>query len=322
LLGPILRDFTGMTPVSVHRKPLTAVRQEPAADVAMSANDLKAVVNSRLAELAAREGAASPLLADAVAYSLLTPGKRIRPLITLLTAEHFCGEPLRALDAGCAIEMIHAASLCLDDLPMMDNADLRRNQPTTHRKFGEDVAVLASISLLSMAFGTVSGDKGLGADARLHIIDSLSAVVGPQGLASGQLLDLRTQSLSANEGDLVTINAYKTACLFSAAAEAGALAAGAHASSIPYARHFGHELGLAFQIADDVLDAPEFAAVSGKDTGKDATKPTLSKTLGVAGAKALYERHAASCRDHLQKMGAGGSLLHRLVEHSFQALKI
>jgi geranylgeranyl diphosphate synthase, type II len=317
-----LREFAEMTPVSAHRKSIAAIRSEPSETATFSADSFKARINQRLAELAAPDGSGSDLLAEAIRYSLLTPGKRIRPLVTLHVAAHFGDDPLRALDTGCAIEMVHAASLCLDDLPMMDNADLRRNQPTTHRKFGEDVAVLASISLLSMAFGTVTTDKGLGAEARLRILENLSNVVGPRGLASGQILDLRTHTVAAAETDLVKINAFKTACLFSVAAEAGAIAAGAHASMHHHARLFGHELGLAFQIADDVLDAPEFATVSGKDTGKDASKPTLSKTLGVAGAKSLFDRHAAACKGQLESMGASGSMLHRLVDQSFAALEL
>jgi geranylgeranyl pyrophosphate synthase len=282
---------------------------------------LRDAINQRLHALLRQDEAVPELLNDALVYSLLAPGKRIRPMIALLTSSHFGRDDVSAVDCACGFEMIHAASLTMDDLPMMDNSDLRRNQPTTHRRFGEDVAVLSSIGLLSLAFGVVASNDTLDPDVRTRVVRVMADAVGPTGLVGGQVMDLRTQDADADQTTLVQVNLLKTGKLFAAAAEAGAIVGGASHELQMHARSFGRELGLAFQIADDVLDGMS-SATSGKDQGKDANKPTLCKLLGIDGARRLYKSHSDKCRAQLAAIDASGSPLSRYVEDCFALVEV
>lgn len=287
-----------------------------------SVSHLEAIVDRRLRILLPDQTTSPHLLHRAMSYTLLAPGKRLRPLLTLLTSFHFGRRDLVAVDCACAIEMIHAASLIMDDLPAMDNAELRRGQATAHRAFGEDIALLTSISLLNMAYGVVASSASLSAEVRLDLVRVLFDAVGSNGLVGGQALDLKTRSAITPAAQLERINALKTGQLIAAAVEAGALVAGASPRLLAPARKVGSELGLAFQIADDVLDGPAHSGQTGKDTGKDENKPTLASVLGHAGARQRYHEHVGSCREALGEIGATGSPLGDFVERCLTLVEV
>lgn len=244
-------------------------------------------IDRRLESLVPEAQGAAARLTGAARYALLAPGKRLRPLVAMAAAEHWGGDPLQALDAGCAIEMVHAASLILDDLPSMDDARLRRGRETAHRVYGEDVAVLAAVALLARAFAVVGGAEAIAPPGRLHLVSRLAAATGFEGLTAGQTRDLH--GTDADEASLRALNHQKTGVLFELAAEAGALAAGGRNGEAERARRFGEHLGAAFQLRDDLLDVEGEVAAVGKDVRQDGGKPTVAALLGVTGARARLE---------------------------------
>jgi len=271
-----------------HKRRVGRDTQERGRDAGWAADEAawRGVVDRRLGELVpSLDGGAGPL-AEAARYALLAPGKRLRPLLTLAAAAQFGGRPEDALDPGCAIEMVHAASLVLDDLPCMDDAALRRGRPTVHRAYGQDVAVLAAVALLARAFGVLAAAEAIAPAARLRLTARLSEAVGFDGLSAGQTRDLRERDPGAELAAIERLNAQKTGVLFGLAAEAGALAAGASDGQAQAARRFGDRLGAAFQIRDDLFDLEGEAALLGKDVGRDGAKPTVVSRLGAAGARA------------------------------------
>lgn len=288
--------------------------------------ELRALVDARLADLLAAGAPAPAPLRDAVGYALLSPGKRLRPVLALLAAEHFGapgGEAQRrgqraALDVGCAIEMVHAASLVLDDLPCMDGAELRRGRPTVHRQFGEDMAVLSAVALLNQAYAVVAAAPGLPADARLALVRALSGAVGFEGLVAGQARDLRERGGEAETTSLHDLNRQKTGVLFVAAVEGGARAAGALDGRLDGARAFARGLGEAFQILDDLLDATGTSEAAGKDVGQDGGKPTVVSLIGADGARVEMHRRLRSALDHLGDVGPGP--LRRFTEVLFESV--
>jgi geranylgeranyl diphosphate synthase type II len=270
---------------------------------------LRHQVDTRLAQLVPAADAPPATLHRAVRHALLAPGKRVRPLLAMLSAVHFGADAHRALDPACALEMVHAASLVLDDLPSMDDAALRRGQPATHRAFGEDTAILAAVALLNHAYAVIARAPHLDARARVDLVACLSAAVGFDGLVAGQLRDLREPLPPGDPAAISTIHRQKTGALFVAAVEAGARVASADAEAIAAARGFATHLGLAFQIHDDVLDQTASAAIAGKDTCKDAGKCTMATALGCEQALALLRQHVASAVAHLAAIERPGPLV-------------
>ena len=297
----------------------TASYGEGMEDDSVVIEQFRAAVDRRLAELLPDHDARPARLAEAARYAVLSPGKRFRPMLTLLAAREFGAEPLMALDAACAFEMVHAASLILDDLPSMDDADLRRGHPTTHQAFDEATAILAAVGLLNQAFGVIAGDPGLPDAARADLLRRLSASVGFQGLVSGQALDLHDRDHVRTPDDIDLLNHRKTGILMVAAAQAGALVAGAPAGAVTAVGEFARRLGLAFQIQDDLIDAA-FIADSGKDLGKDAGMMTLVTALGPQEAAAAVGAHLEAAGAALARAGATG-LLARYAFGLFEARK-
>jgi geranylgeranyl diphosphate synthase type II len=281
---------------------------------------LETIIDRRLRVILPSQQVPPQLLHTAFGYSVLAPGKRLRPTITMLTCFQLGRRDLAALDCACAIEMVHAASLVLDDLPCMDNAERRRGQPTAHRKFGEDIAVLSSVGLLNMAFGVVAAMDDLPPEIRINLVGLLSHAVGSNGLIAGQLMDLKMRS--AQSRSLERLNDLKTGALFVAAAEAGAIVAGSNHETLKHVRGFASELGLAFQIADDILDTGAYADQTGKDTGKDVGKPTLLTVLGEDGCRAAYGEHVEQCRQHLAALSATDAPLGKFVEHCLAQVEV
>lgn len=288
-------------------------------DDAALIEQLRAAVDRRLAELLPDRAARPRRLADAARYALLSPGKRFRPMLTLLAAREFGCEPAVALDAACAFEMVHAASLILDDLPSMDDANLRRGRATTHREFDEATAILAAVGLLNQAFAVIAHDDRLTDAARGALSRRLSEAVGFHGLVAGQAMDLIDRDRDRSPADLDLLNHRKTGVLMVAAAEAGALIAGASDEAVTHVGEFARRLGLAFQIHDDLIDV-EAVHETGKDLGKDAGMTTVVSALGVDGAREAMEDHLEAAEASLAAAGAEG-LLARYALEFFEARK-
>jgi geranylgeranyl diphosphate synthase type II len=222
---------------------------------------------------------------QSMAYTVHAPSKRVRPVLTMLAAELCGGTSARALPAACVVELVHAASLILDDLPSMDDAPLRRGRPTNHRQFGEAIAILAAFGLLNMAFGTLAREyePALAAGAS----SLLANAVGLEGLIGGQAADLLAIDTQISFEMLERIHRGKTGSLFNASATAGAMTAGASPAHIASLSAFAKNLGLAFQIIDDLLDVEGNPAQTGKATREDLKKTTFVSFSGVAGARQI-----------------------------------
>jgi geranylgeranyl diphosphate synthase, type II len=259
---------------------------------------LKAAVERRLSALMPAETHASDL-GSAMRYALLAPGKRIRPILTVLAAWEVGTQDLRALDAGCALEMIHAASLILDDMPAMDDAPERRGQASTHLKYGEDVAMLSAITLLSQAFATVGQMPDVDSATRCTLVSILARAVGLEGLAGGQFRDLRP---SNHRGVAVVedVNGKKTGALFLAAADMAVAICGVDDFRAAPLRRCAAELGQAYQLLDDLLDSAKRVEV---DRLEDAGKLTLLSLVGQDEARRKLSAHIKAALDPLQADG-------------------
>ena len=278
---------------------------------------LVARIDARLAALVPHALKGQYGLDATIAASVLAPGKRLRPLMTLLAAEDLRGDPKLAVDAGCAVEMVHAASLILDDLPCMDDATMRRGRPAVHVAHGEDVAVLASIAILAGAYELIAGIEGLPPTARLEAVTVLTRAVGVNGLVGGQFEDLRSGRGSRPVREIATANGLKTGSLFSAAVEIGAIVAGAPERDRIGLRGYGAELGLAFQLLDDLLDGGTNAGLIGKDVGKDVGKSTIVAMLGRSTVEKRITRHVATAHRHLDAVFGEAGRLHVLTDAIF-----
>jgi geranylgeranyl diphosphate synthase, type II len=220
----------------------------------------------------------------AMRYSVLAGGKRIRPILCLETARVFTPDAASALHPACAIEFIHTYSLIHDDLPALDNDDLRRGKPTCHKKFGDATAILAGDALLTLAFETV-GNGPIDATRRVAIVTEIAAAAGTvNGMVGGQVADLEAEGQLVAPEMLEYIHRSKTAALIRASVTSGALCAGASAEDVARMRRFGENIGWAFQVTDDILDVEESSAALGKTAGKDVAqqKATYPAVYGLA----------------------------------------
>jgi geranylgeranyl diphosphate synthase, type II len=260
---------------------------------------------------------APPRLAEAMAYSLLGPGKRLRPMLAAFACEAVGGSLDRSLPAGCAVEMIHAYSLIHDDLPAMDDDDLRRGRPTSHKQFGEAIAILSGDALQTLAFETLA----IGYPPRTAAVGclELARASGATGMVGGQVLDLEaetggTTDLAALEG----IHRRKTGALIRAALRLGSIAALGEAGVPDDVRaaidRYAAAFGLAFQITDDLLDVEGSEAKTGKKVGKDAArgKLTYPGLLGVDASRAKARELANEAADAVERFGSAGGPLARL----------
>ena len=246
---------------------------------------LKGRIDIRLDALMTSGAARDGLVAQAMRHALTSPGKRFRPVVTLLTVQQFGGDVATAIDPACAIEMIHAASLILDDLPSMDDAARRRGLPTTHRLFGEDMAILASIALLTRAFAVVTATTSLANDTKLGITARLADAAGLAGLVGGQEIDLRCGAELSDRRALRDLNRRKTGALIGAAVDVGLLVASVDGSRADKMRDAADHIGEVFQTVDDILDVTADQASVGKDVRQDGDKPTLVSVDGVAATR-------------------------------------
>ncbi len=251
-------------------------------------------------------------LMDAMRHGVLNGGKRLRPFLVLESAALFDANEGAALRVAAALECVHCYSLIHDDLPAMDNDDMRRGQPTVHKAFDEATAILAGDSLLTLAFDILSDEATeLPADRRAALVLALARAAGAGGMAGGQALDIEANRSLPDEAGVITLQAMKTGALIRFACEAGALAGGASAADRERLAEFGSAIGLAFQLADDLLDVTADSQVMGKATGKDeaAGKATLVAIHGVEWATRQLAGLVAQARDLLDVYGERSAML-------------
>ncbi len=234
----------------------------------MNMNEYKALIDSKLAEYFAPSGLPYDGLLESMRYSLLAGGKRIRPILVLEFCRISGGEIDKALPIACAAEMLHTYSLIHDDLPCMDNDELRRGKPTNHVVYGECTAVLAGDALQAEAFGTILRSE-LPADARAKCAEILADAIGSDGMCAGQFLDMAGENKLLTADELDEINSRKTGALLIAACRMGVAAAGGSEEMLNAATNFGAAIGSAFQIRDDVLDVISSNEALGKPVGSD-----------------------------------------------------
>ncbi len=242
----------------------------------------------------------------AMRYSVINGGKRVRPLLVYAACDSLGGDLAQADGAACAVELIHAYSLVHDDLPAMDDDDLRRGQPTTHIAFDEACAILAGDALQSLAFEVLGSDAGNPADAalRLRMLATLSRAAGPAGMVGGQAIDLAAVGIKIDQQALERMHRHKTGALIEASVVLGAMASGkASAIQLNALQQYAQAIGLAFQVQDDILDVESDTATLGKTQGKDEAndKPTYPALLGLEAAKTyaleLRDQALAALRD-------------------------
>ena len=249
-------------------------------------------------------------LRDAMRYAVLGQGKRLRPYLVVQSARLFDVPEDRALRVGAALEALHCYSLVHDDLPAMDNDDLRRGQPTVHRKFDEATAILAGDGLLTWAFEALSDAASHPSPAvRITLVSALAKSAGEAGMVGGQMLDIAAEELGFNSySDIAAMQARKTGALFRYACEAGAILGEADTTAL---RQYADKIGLAFQIADDILDVESSAEAMGKATQKDKGKgkATFVDLLGLEGAKQEARRLVDEACGALSGYGAKAEML-------------
>jgi len=251
-------------------------------------------------------------LMQAARHGVLNGGKRLRPFLVLESAALFDAPPAAALRVAAALECVHCYSLVHDDLPAMDDDDLRRGQPTVHKAFDEATAILAGDGLLTLAFDLlVDDDTALPASTRLQLVSSLARAAGFGGMVGGQALDLAAEKSAPDEQGIITLQAMKTGALIRYACEAGAILGSGSPADRERLHGFGAAIGLAFQLADDVLDLTADETTMGKKTGKDAAagKATLAGLHGIDWAQAQLRGLVQQATELLQPYGERAAVL-------------
>ncbi len=267
----------------------------------------KAWVDEALEGLFDPPGRPKPLF-DAMSYSLMAGGKRIRPILMMAAYELFRNEGKDILTFACAMEMVHTYSLIHDDLPAMDDDDLRRGKPTCHKVFGDAMAILAGDGLLTEAFNLISSDshtKNWPADTRLSTIRELALAAGPQGMVGGQAMDILSEHKKVDINTVRFIHTHKTGAIIRASVRIGALLAEADPVSLNALTRYGESIGMAFQIVDDILDVEGKTALLGKKVGADNAleKATYPHVAGLVKSKEQARELIDSAHQSLEPFG-------------------
>lgn len=259
-------------------------------DFAKYYEDRKKLVNNFLEKRMQKKGISR--VDEAMKYSLLAGGKRIRPLLLMATADTIGGNGYNYLPVACGLEMIHTYSLIHDDLPLMDNDDYRRGRLTNHKVYGDAMALLAGDALLTLAFEVMLEQKNVSPDVLIETIREVSMCAGNYGMVGGQALDIDAEGKEISVTELNTLHAAKTGAMFIAAIRSGARLAGADSQQLLALTKFADLIGLAFQITDDVLDVEGNLQEMGKTAGSDEknAKTTYVTLYSLDGAKALAEK--------------------------------
>jgi len=274
-------------------------------------------VDAALDRLLPRETTRPNSIHQAMRYSVFAGGKRVRPLLCLETSRMFHSDIGPALHPACAIEFIHTYSLIHDDLPSLDNDDLRRGKPTCHKKFGEATAILAGDALLTLAFETIAATP-VEAERRAAMVTEVAKAAGTvNGMVGGQVADLEAQGRQVLPEMLEYIHRSKTAALIRASVPAGALWAGASEDDVARLRRFGETIGWAFQVTDDILDVEESSAALGKTAGKDAAqcKATYPAVHGLRRSHEIASDLAARAVRELAPLGPRAARLREVAEY-------
>ena len=279
--------------------------------------EYKQMVENRIEELFPEADCSYNEVIKAARYSLLNGGKRIRPVIMMEFCKLCGGKPEDALDFAVALEMIHTYSLIHDDLPCMDNDDMRRGKPSCHKAFGEDIALLSGDALLTEAFFVASNAR-VSADKRLNAISFLSTNAGVHGMIGGQVLDLSFEENKPDAAALQDMYMRKTGALLIAAASIGCISAGKYdQETLKSAAKYGYNLGLAFQIVDDILDVTANEEVLGKPVGSDDknNKTTFVSLYGLSEAFAIAAQLSNSALDALDEIGGDTEALYEITNY-------
>ena len=273
-------------------------------------------VDAHLERLLPAESAAPASIHEAMRYSVFAGGKRIRPILCVETARIFEPETSFALFPGCAIEFIHTYSLIHDDLPALDNDDLRRGKPTCHKRFGEATAILAGDALLTLAFETIAATP-VSSERRVSMVTEIATAAGTvNGMVGGQVADLEAEGQKVGPKTLEYIHKSKTAALIRASITSGALSAGAPSGDVARLRRFGEAIGWAFQVTDDILDVEESSAALGKTAGKDAVqqKATYPAVFGLERSHQIANDLATKAIGELESYGEKAERLRTIAE--------
>lgn len=274
----------------------------------------RALIDEALRNIAQR-AAAPKILAEPLKRALTSPGKRVRGVLLMAVGESAGCKAEKLADAAAAMEMIHASSLILDDLPAMDDALLRRGQPTLHREFGEDLAILAAVALLNHSYGLVARNYAALNPRQWtmqQVIKRVVDAVGWDGTIAGEAIDLHSEGSNLDFDTLEIIHSRKTGALFVAAAAVGGMLANISPAALGRIEIFAKNLGLAFQITDDILDVIGTPEHLGKDVGKDADRLTFVKLAGVEGAKKLSDELAETSLASIANLGPNAAPLRDL----------
>jgi geranylgeranyl diphosphate synthase, type II len=273
-------------------------------------------VDTHLERLLPGESVQPSTIHQAMRYSVFAGGKRIRPILCMETARIFESEVDNALYPGCAIEFIHTYSLIHDDLPALDNDDLRRGKPTSHKKFGESTAILAGDALLTLAFESIAAAP-VSAERRVSMVTEIASAAGTvNGMVGGQVADLESEGKRVGPGTLEYIHRSKTAALIRASVTSGALCSGASGEDVARLKRFGETIGWAFQVTDDILDVEESSTALGKTAGKDMAqqKATYPAVFGLERSHAIAEELSAKAIAELAVYGDRAERLRTIAE--------
>jgi geranylgeranyl diphosphate synthase type II len=287
-------------------KPLEIYLREAAKDVDAALNDLLP-----------RASVKPPTIHRAMRYSLFAGGKRMRPVLCLAAAEACGGKRVSALPAACAVECVHTYSLIHDDLPCMDDDDLRRGRATSHKVFGEAVAVLAGDALLTIAFEILASIREPSRHSLRDFLKDLSVAAGSRRLIAGQVADLEAEGRKSSRSELRYIHECKTAAMIVVSLKLGAMSANATRAQLQALADFGYHLGLAFQVIDDILDITQTSERLGKSAGKDvaAQKTTYPALIGLDASRKEARRLTARAHRALDLFGLRAARLRQIADH-------
>ncbi len=276
----------------------------------------RAAVDAALDRLMPGESAQPPSIHRAMRYSVQAGGKRVRPILCLESARIFSSDLTPVLPIACALEFIHTYSLIHDDLPALDNDDLRRGKPTCHKQFGEATAILAGDALLTLAFETLA-NASIDPARRVAILSHVAASAGTvNGMVGGQVADIEAEGRAIQPSELEYIHRSKTAALIRASVVAGAIGGGAEDDDVGRLKRFGETIGWAFQVVDDILDVEESSAALGKTAGKDAAqqKATYPSLYGLEKSREFAKELEARAMAEIEQYGARAARLRELAE--------
>jgi len=283
-------------------------------------DEKKTLVDKALQKFMPRPSGLASDVIKSMNYSLFAGGKRIRPILCIAGAEAVGGSTDSVVPVACAIELIHTYSLIHDDLPVMDNDDLRRGKPTNHKVFGEAVALLAGDGLLTLAFNLMAGygaEKKVEKNALLRVIDLIASAAGYKGMVGGQVVDITYEGKEPDPAVVEYIHRHKTAALIAVSVTAGNILAGGNKDEEKSINRYGQQIGLAFQIADDILNIEGDKGLMGKGTGSDKEKGkiTYPSVFGTAESKKIQKELINNAIESLQKFDARAEPLRDLARY-------